>query len=717
MSDETVTKLVIDSDTSGADQYSAAMDRVAASAEKGLGSNSALTLSIAGVGIGLAAAVGAIKEGVSYIADFNKQLADMAAVADRVGLSLKDFQAVQFGGQISGLSDQNINQGLEKSAQLLNDAQRNANSLSKLFDQNGVSIRNSNGALIAENQLLGIAADLVAKARSPQDAVAIAQMLGFTKEWVPLLEQGSGAMSALGDAATKAGAVIDDETVKRATQFDQEWRKSSVEFSTYMRSSLAGLLPIVDDLIKGAHDFVASIDRGKIQQHADEALKQIEGATGLPEGGGLKIAITPATETALKDFQSASVFSLDFWYAAGRALASSIQVLGPGEAKFAGGTDPLVDATGHPYSGGNPLVGGYFSSVAASTKSFDSSLSTLRFGAGTNIPGKDTGGDAVDRAINQLDKHTKLQLADADAVGLGDAALARFRAEATETAAVQANGGKETEAQAKRFAELKDAAAAAAGALAKAKVESQIDFNSKTAFLSQGDVAIANQLKGIYGNDVPAALNSTYAAAIRVNDAFKGISSAIETNLTSGLTDIVSGTKSVSQGFTDMGNAIVKALDQALIKMLIVEPIMRSLQGIAGGFLGGSGPITLGGPSGPTPFPSAHGNLFDHGSVMAFAAGGVVSSPTLAPMALFGEAGPEAIVPLKRGADGNLGVASSGGGGGGVSFGDINISVPQGTSPDNAAAIGMAVKSSMMQVIDERLAYQMRSRGLLNSGL
>jgi phage-related minor tail protein len=28
-------------------------------------------------------------------------------------------------------------------------------------------------------------------------------------------------------------------------------------------------------------------------------------------------------------------------------------------------------------------------------------------------------------------------------------------------------------------------------------------------------------------------------------------------------------------------------------------------------------------------------------------------------MALFGEAGPEAIVPLKRGADGNLGIAAS----------------------------------------------------------
>lgn len=56
------------------------------------------------------------------------------------------------------------------------------------------------------------------------------------------------------------------------------------------------------------------------------------------------------------------------------------------------------------------------------------------------------------------------------------------------------------------------------------------------------------------------------------------------------------------------------------------------------------------------------------GRVTPFADGGVVSSPTFFPMAggtgLMGEAGSEAILPLKRGADGSLGVASSGGGGG-----------------------------------------------------
>lgn len=63
--------------------------------------------------------------------------------------------------------------------------------------------------------------------------------------------------------------------------------------------------------------------------------------------------------------------------------------------------------------------------------------------------------------------------------------------------------------------------------------------------------------------------------------------------------------------------------------------------------------------------PFANGGSFSQGRVMPFAQGGVVSSPVTFPMrggrGLMGEAGPEAIMPLARGADGRLGVQSAGG--------------------------------------------------------
>jgi phage-related minor tail protein len=60
----------------------------------------------------------------------------------------------------------------------------------------------------------------------------------------------------------------------------------------------------------------------------------------------------------------------------------------------------------------------------------------------------------------------------------------------------------------------------------------------------------------------------------------------------------------------------------------------------------------------------ADGAAFSGGNVIPFASGGVVGSPTYFGMGggqtgLMGEAGPEAIMPLKRGPDGKLGVATT----------------------------------------------------------
>lgn len=70
------------------------------------------------------------------------------------------------------------------------------------------------------------------------------------------------------------------------------------------------------------------------------------------------------------------------------------------------------------------------------------------------------------------------------------------------------------------------------------------------------------------------------------------------------------------------------------------------------------------------------------GAVKPFASGGVIGTPTYFPMmgggvGLAGEAGPEAIMPLRRGSDGRLGVASDGGGASNVT---IHIATPDADS-------------------------------------
>ena len=122
-------------------------------------------------------------------------------------------------------------------------------------------------------------------------------------------------------------------------------------------------------------------------------------------------------------------------------------------------------------------------------------------------------------------------------------------------------------------------------------------------------------------------------------------------------------------------------------------------------------------------FGFADGGAFGSGGQQMFASGGVVNSPTPFRFAsggtmkngLMGEAGPEAIMPLKRGPDGKLGVTMSGGQqGGGVTIGsivvnnngDASANDPQGK---NSAALGRSLSAA----VQAEILRQKRPGGLL----
>jgi phage-related minor tail protein len=103
----------------------------------------------------------------------------------------------------------------------------------------------------------------------------------------------------------------------------------------------------------------------------------------------------------------------------------------------------------------------------------------------------------------------------------------------------------------------------------------------------------------------------------------------------------------------------LRGVAQAMSKTAY-DVAMRPIQNAVGGAIATGLNGILGGM-----MPFAQGGVFASGRVTAFAKGGVVSAPTSFAMrggqaGLMGEAGPEAIMPLARGADGRLGVAASG---------------------------------------------------------
>jgi phage-related minor tail protein len=110
------------------------------------------------------------------------------------------------------------------------------------------------------------------------------------------------------------------------------------------------------------------------------------------------------------------------------------------------------------------------------------------------------------------------------------------------------------------------------------------------------------------------------------------------------------------KGVTD----VLKSLSLSISRMAL-QAAFRPLDKAIGGLFQG---LFSGGPfSGSLPF--ARGGVLSGGVPVPFAQGGVISTPVTFPlnggvMGLAGERGPEAIMPLARGADGKLGVQTAG---------------------------------------------------------
>lgn len=268
--------------------------------------------------------------------------------------------------------------------------------------------------------------------------------------------------------------------------------------------------------------------------------------------------------------------------------------------------------------------------------------------------------DPFEVSVDQIEKRIAALKAETATIDAGTAAQERAKTVAVlEEAAKRANtaaglANKEvTAAQRIEIEKEADAMARAAAASEKARIGSGIKFGTNTALLSPEDVQIAAQLKGLYP-DVATALNSVEAAAMRTNSAMRTMSDSIQGNLVSGLTDILDGTKSASQGFRDMGKSVLRAIDEMIIKMLIVAPIARALQSALSGF-SLFGPALPGTASSPFFGPVAPAGIGANAEGTDNWRGG----PTWV-----GEKGPE-IVNLPRGAQvvPNAVAARSGGGG------------------------------------------------------
>jgi lambda family phage tail tape measure protein len=207
----------------------------------------------------------------------------------------------------------------------------------------------------------------------------------------------------------------------------------------------------------------------------------------------------------------------------------------------------------------------------------------------------------------------------------------------------------------------------------------------------RGLVVASKEVKDSFRDTFSESLKQYYEQitnlGTQVADSVKGAFQGLEDQLTSFVT-------TGKASFADLARSILEDIARIAIRQAIIAPLVKGVGGIFG-------------------LKFADGGVFAQNGIQKFARGGIVNGPTMFPFAkgigLMGEAGPEAIMPLRRGADGRLGVAASGGAGVNVTVNvDAGSSQVQGDGP-NANQLGRVIGAA----VQAEIVKQQRPGGLL----
>jgi hypothetical protein len=215
-----------------------------------------------------------------------------------------------------------------------------------------------------------------------------------------------------------------------------------------------------------------------------------------------------------------------------------------------------------------------------------------------------------------------------------------------------------------------------------------------------------------YGKNVEAAKQFT-AEQEKQKQLADSIGNSIGQGMVSAFDALVTGAENFGASLQKIASGVLVDIAKQLMQIYVINTAINAISSFFGPKSAGASMFT---PNFAALEFAAKGMVAANG-IKPFAKGGIVDRPTLFRFAsggagnlgLMGEAGPEAIMPLKRGRDGKLGVA---GGGGDVSV-TVNVDAG-GTSVsgdgDKAGEFGKAISLAVRQEIIK----QQRPGGLLS---
>ena len=613
--------------------------------------------------------LGPVLAGISVgaLTAFTKNAIDavggLGELADQLGVSTDALQALSLASTQAGISGEELQRGLAALTRKIADAATGEQAAEQAFARLGIAFRNTEGqARPTEAVLVDIAEKLKDLENPAERAAVVTSMFGdrIGQKLIPMLSQGREGLVAMTAEAIRFGTIASPELIAKADEAADKVAALSASFSAFANNMVANVAPAIISVIDGLNRLIFGLStaerRAQLDLQISAAQSRIEqlqqGGTGISPGRrgsirpGLVGTAQGQTGETPESLLAQERMRLD-------ELQREMAALNQREQELRTQAERILNPAGST-AGAVPTT----------------TVTAPRGGAAPRAPGRDPFADA-------LREQQSLLLSN-------ETAYERYQRQLEELAALQ-----------DRLNEAEQQGVEINGVRVRAL---------STEELSRATERFANELER-----AEKQTERTDRMGVQMGMSF---ASAFEDAILDG------------KRFSEVLQSLERDIARIILRTAVTGPAADAISGaVSGGMrsiMGSFSSPTTGatpnysnanynpGAVQVTPLPSANGNAFWGGNVIPFANGGVVSSPTMFPMArgmgLMGEAGPEAIMPLQRGADGKLGVRAGGGGQGGVVINQTITIDARGADPavdqKIRAAMLMATKQAQAELLD-----------------
>tara|TARA_R100001126_G_scaffold44718_1_gene25376 strand:+ start:9683 stop:11275 length:1593 start_codon:yes stop_codon:yes gene_type:complete len=206
---------------------------------------------VGGVTVGLAGVSAALilasKKSLEFVDNIGK-------TATRTGIATDFIQAFQQGAIEAGSSIEQAQKGLEKFSRSVGDASRGLKTQADIFSDLGVEIRNSNGDLKGNTEiLLEVADGIAALGSEAEKSTVLANLFGRSgMQFAQIFENGSEGLTNFVEEFRQLGFIISESGIRTAETFNDRVSQIKASIFGLQNQIVVGLAPaflkLADDL-------------------------------------------------------------------------------------------------------------------------------------------------------------------------------------------------------------------------------------------------------------------------------------------------------------------------------------------------------------------------------------------------------------------------------------------------------------------------------------